>query len=99
MAKARKKNKRVRKHSFFLGLALAAFIGFLVYSSLSAVLQISDYNDKIAAAQRELSAQRSENNELATYLKTASEDEIIIRIAREKLGYVMPNERIFYDAG
>ena len=95
----KRKKKKARTHSFFLGLAIAVFLGVLSVSTISTCLKISDYNTKISKVQQELESTQNENSELKSYIKTAGKDDIIIRIARDKLGYVMPDERIFYDAG
>ena len=58
----------------------------------------------IAAKQKELQdlenqleQQRQQNDELERVLESGSDQEIIERVARDKLGYAKPNERVFID--
>ena len=48
----------------------------------------------IAAKQKEL---QDLENELERVLESGSDLEIIERVARDKLGYAKPNERVFID--
>ena len=83
-------------------LLLAGLIGLIVYACVA----LSSMNTQITEAARteqELSAEieqlREENLDLQYALEHQDDPETISDIAREKLGLVMPDERIYYDAG
>ncbi len=51
----------------------------------------NDINEQISVAQREAT-------ELAAQKEAAGTDEYVERVAREKLGYMKPGEKVFIDA-
>lgn len=84
-----------------IGTLTKCFIAcFAVYASFTLVslqMQISEKK----AEQNQLSAQKEEqslrNAEIRALLESPESDEYVARIAREKLGYISPGERVFVD--
>ena len=83
-------------------LFLVGLMGLIVYVCVA----LSSMNTQITEAARteqELSAEierlQEDNFDLQYALAHQDDPETISDIAREKLGLVMPDERIYYDAG
>ena len=47
--------------------------------------------------QAQIVEQQAENERLQAVVDGGDEQEYIARVAREKLGYVMPDEKVYYD--
>ncbi len=97
-AKAMKaKKQRKQKHSFILSLALLLAAGYFVISFVSTRLEIRDKEKEAAAVRAQYEAQLLENERLKSVVDGGDESEYMERVAREKLGYVMPDEKVYYD--
>ncbi|MEG0768616.1 MAG: septum formation initiator family protein [Ruthenibacterium sp.] len=92
--------KRRRKMRF---TALALRVGFVCVVLYLAVMLVSTQVEIVARRQQltnvtqEVDAQKAENLELQRTLDSDNEDAYIERVARDKLGYARPNERVFVD--
>lgn len=97
MAKAAQKNRRTRKKSFILTLGLVLLIGYFVITFFSLRLSIKErrsvWEQKNVAYQQQV----AENERLKSIVESEDKSEYIEQVAREKLGYVMPGEKVFYD--
>ena len=91
-----------KKKHVVLGLLLrlgALALGiYLVVGLVVNQVAISSKQQALAAAQAQLEQQQAENEDLARILQSGDEMKIIERIARDRLGYAMPDERVFVDA-
>ncbi len=83
------------------GLAAALSLVLLVYFASVIVGDVR----AIRAQQRELEAlniqirrQQAINDELTRLIKSGTLEEQLERVAREKLGYIRPDERIYIDS-
>ena len=102
MAKSKKvKKKRNKKdvsaRSIILSFAIAMFIIYLIVVSINTIIKINDTNEKIKIAQSKYEQIVSNNKDTENLLKNANENDIIERIARERLGYVFPDEKVYVD--
>lgn len=89
-----KKKKRVS------GLAKTATAVFAVYAAFTLVslqLQIAEKKEEQALLQVQIEEQELRNAEIRALLESENSDEYVARIAREKLGYASPGERVFVD--
>lgn len=59
--------------------------------------QMAEKKRELAEIEAQLSQQAQTNAELERLMESGDQDAYIERIAREKLGYVRPDERIFVD--
>ncbi len=94
------KQRKVKKANFKRIAQVALVLAVCVYVAVIFIQQrvtlakcgkvAAEYKDKISAAQ--LEQQRLEDE-----LKQAGTDEYLERIARDKLGLVKANERVFID--
>ena len=84
-----------------VGLATKIFVAiFAVYAAFTLVslqIQISAKREEQAALQAQIEEQSLRNAEIEALLSSEDNDEYIARIARDKLGYVSPGERVFVD--
>ncbi len=84
-----------------VGLATKIFVAiFAVYAAFTLVslqIQISAKREEQAALRAQIEEQTLRNAEIEAILNNEDNDEYIARIARDKLGYVSPGERVFVD--
>ena len=60
-------------------------------------IEVSAKQHQLAEITTQVEQQTEKNKELQAMMDAENEDAYIERIAREKLGYAYPNERIFID--
>lgn len=94
-----RRRKRRRVSGFLTGLILLVLI-------VGVGVQLYRLQDQLRIARAEeaaLSAQidqlERENEELAADIANAGDPELIEKIAREELGMVLQNEKVFYTVG
>ena len=97
MAKAAQKNRRTRKKSFILTLGLLLLIGDFVITFFSLQLSIKERRSVLEQKNVAYQQQLAENERLKSVVESEDKSEYIEQVAREKLGYVMPGEKVFYD--
>ena len=97
MAKAAQKNRRTRKKSFILTLGLVLLMGYFVITFLSLQLSIKERSSVLEQKNVAYQQQVAENERLKSVVESEDKSEYIEQVAREKLGYVMPGEKVFYD--
>ena len=82
---------------FFLRAGLVVFGGYLVAGLVFNQVDIAAKQKELQDLENQLEQQRQQNDELERVLESGSDQEIIERVARDKLGYAKPNERVFID--
>lgn len=89
-----------RKHSILKMLAFTAGIMvavFVVVSIVSTNISISNYEQQYEDLVAQTSAVEDSNDEIRRYLdEDADMDEYIKDMARSKLDFAMPDERVYY---
>lgn len=85
------------KKSKIMRVALAAFFIYVIASFGFMQIDISKRKASLDAVQQEISEQQYLNKEIQSILDSGADTEYIMRIAREKLGFVFPDERVFVD--
>lgn len=97
---ARNTAKPKRKTSPMRVLMYAA-VGFaalyLLTTLVSGRLQVGQKEQELASIQLQTQQQQDTNAELQEILDSGDEDAYVERVAREKLGYARPDERVFVD--
>lgn len=90
-----------RKKRGLTGLLLrAAAVCLGVYLIVGIVVNqvsISSKEQALDSVRQRLAQQQAENEELSRVLEGGSEEEIVERVARDRLGYARPDERVFVD--
>lgn len=88
-----KKSKKINLFKVFF----AVFMAYFVYTAYNQQVQINKYNSQISMYKQDIST----TNKLTSYYKSQASnmqtDDFIEKMAREKLGYVKPYEKIFVD--
>ncbi|MDL2323727.1 septum formation initiator family protein [Ruminococcaceae bacterium OttesenSCG-928-A16] len=98
MANAEKnKQKKTSLSGLVLKLAVAAAAVYLGVSFVSGQLQVASMRKELNNVTAETNRQKAENAELQKILDAGDENAYIERVAREKLGYAWPDERVFID--
>lgn len=86
------------KTNRIINVALIALVCYVVVSLFVLQADISSYRRQLTALEAQCEEQQLENQELDSLVKRDSDFEYIVKMAREKLGLVFPDEHIFYDA-
>lgn len=92
--KASSKNRRT---PVYLGITAAAVIYF-VATVISQQISLSEQNRTIDALNDKISEAQQTGEALKSEVDNLDNPEYIEHIAREKLGLVRPNERVFIDS-
>lgn len=77
-------------------LALIVLLGIAVYGFVSMQLELAQKNSELASLQAQRAKIESENRLLRRYSEDDYKVDYIEKIARDKLGYALPEERIYY---
>ena len=94
MSAAQKKKKT---YSTILTVAFAALVCYFVIALISLQSDIKEQKEQIADINAQADIQSAYNRELNNLLNDSNLDSYVERIAREELGYVFPDERVYYD--
>ncbi|MBQ1250408.1 MAG: septum formation initiator family protein [Clostridia bacterium] len=89
--------RKTRKVHAAAKLFVLAFAVYAAFTLVSLQLQIHEKEKKMAMLQAAIDQQELENRQIQDVLDSADDTEYIAEIAREKLGYVAPGERVFVD--
>ena len=92
----RAKAKKRRKRNYILAVALCVFSVYLAVTLIGAQLQIRKKQTEFAVLRSQYQAQQSKNEEINRVL-SGNSSEYVKSIARDKLNYADPNERIYID--
>lgn len=95
------KPKKTRKLNIKRLAIVAAAFCFTVYCAYVLIWQqvtISEKNSEIASLEAQIDTAKQETEKLQTELENTNDPAYIEQMAREKLGLVRPNERVFVDA-
>lgn len=95
MMKMKRSSKR--KRSVILELAVIAAAVYVIVSLVQLQAQIGEASQKCDEVSEAYENQQLENRELQRLLESGNEEEYIERVAREQLGFVKPDEKVFYD--
>ena len=87
---------RSRKASIFTKLAVLALVVYAAFSLVGLHGQIERANEALDGLQEAVAEQALTNAVLKNELENRDDPEVIERIARSRLGLLMPGERVFY---
>lgn len=80
-----------------LRIAVVAFVAYTIVSFFVMQIDITNRQKSLDSINEELEQEQYLNKEMQSILDAGTNPEYIKRIAREKLGYVFPDERVFID--
>ena len=89
--------RRTRKVHAAAKIFLLAFSVYAAFTMVSLQLQISAKEDEMAELQEQIESQKLENSMIQDILDSDDDTNYIAEIAREKLGYIIPGQRVFVD--
>lgn len=89
--------KKKTKKSLIFKLALAAFFVYVAVSFTFMQVDISRRKETLEAVREEYRQQSYINQEVTNILNSGENADYIMKIAREKLGFVLPDEQVFID--
>ncbi|WP_367924368.1 septum formation initiator family protein [uncultured Ruthenibacterium sp.] len=95
MRRTRKKKKKFSVWAIRLGLVFVCV--YLGVSLISVQMEILAKRQQLDNVNQQVSAQQAENDEMRRTLDTDDEASYMERLARSKLEYALPNERVFVD--
>ncbi len=94
-ASAKKEKMSVKK--LITIVALAVFILYILVCVITISIDIKQHKTELAALNERLENQEILNGELSDMIDSGEVEDYILRIAREKYGYVFPDEEVFVD--
>ena len=89
--------KKKTKKSKILRVAFAAFFVYVIVSFAVMQVDIAHRRDLLEEANQELNQQTYLKEEITSLLNSGENADYIMRIAREKLNFAFPNERVIID--
>lgn len=90
------KSKKFNKVMLILGPLLAVALVVCVYNFISIQVEIAEKNEELSNLTSQVEEVENENKLLSRYSLEEYKIEYIETIARDKLGYAKPEERIYY---
>ncbi|MEG0545964.1 MAG: septum formation initiator family protein [Oscillospiraceae bacterium] len=87
----------IQKFSFILSLCLLLVAGYFVISLVKSNIEIKEKNAEAENIKAQYEQQVADNARLQEVVDGGNQQEYIERVAREKLGYVMPDEKVYYN--
>lgn len=87
-----------RKFSFIAVISFVLVTCMFLATFISLRAQAKEQEEIIADLEAQYTSQLAENEAVSELIEMCDEPEYIERIAREKYGYAMPNERVYYDS-
>ena len=91
-----KKKKRGNK-SIILRIMILGVCAYMVFTFAGLWKTWNDITKQLNELKAQYSAEKNDIEELKALLEDGSETKIIEKAARERLGYVYPDEQIFID--
>ncbi len=91
---------RKQKKSFSalaLRIGLICVCGYLCVALVFAQIEIVSKRQQLENLSQQASAQQAANEELRRVLDAGDEAAYMERVARDKLGYILPGEHIYVD--
>lgn len=88
---------KLKRASMFTKLVIAALAIYAVISLVSVRARVDEAEQQRQALQAQVTEMTQENAELQYQIDHGTDDQTIEEIARDKLGLVLPGEKIFYD--
>lgn len=89
--------KKKAKKLLIFRFALFAFVVYVAVSFTVMQIDISKRKENLNAVKEELQEQQYIKKEITNILNSGENTDYIMKIAREKLNYVFPDEKVFID--
>ena len=89
--------KRGGRKSLMLRLCVFAFVVYAAILLIDMQIDIASRSRQLTELQQRVENQRISNKELERQLAMGMDQEYVERIARERLGFISPDETVFVD--
>ena len=89
--------KEKPRRSILLRILLLCFAVYISYTLIDLQIELVDKKKVLSERETLLNEKTATVNELTRLLETGDEKELIEIAARERLGYVYPDEQVFID--
>ena len=86
-----------KRKSVILRILLLAFSVYIIISLTNLQVQLIDRTRELKSGEALLAAKNLQIDELVRLLDSGTEAELIEKAARERLGYVYPDEQVYVD--
>ena len=90
---------RFRRTSFITAIVMVAMIAYAVIALMNMRTKVAQARETEAQLREQVEQIQEENAALQYALDNQGDEKTIEDIARDKLGLVLPDEKIFYDSG
>ena len=87
---------RSKKVGLLGKIALVLILGYLIFMLISVRQEISTARAEVETLTEQVAEQEQYNTELSNAIENRDNPDFVEDIAREKLGLVSPNDRVFY---
>ena len=92
-----KKRRLKKRHSTILMIVFAVAVCYFLISFIVMQSDIKSQEKYNAQLRTQLADKKAENEELEKLVKSSDLDDYVEQIARRELGYVFPDERVYYN--
>ena len=86
-----------KRKSVLLRILLLVFSVYIIISLTNLQMQLIERKRELKSGEALLAAKELQTDELLRLLDSGTEAELIEKAARERLGYVYPDEQVFVD--
>lgn len=93
-----KKKKKIDFNIFFRRILFCVLAVYICYLFVAQQVDISRLNKEEKALDKKIAEAQQINRDLEKEKEAAGTPEYIERVAREKLGYMKPEEKVFIDS-
>ena len=90
---------KFRRTGWMTALVIVGLIAYACITLMNMRTKVANASETEAQLQRQVEKIQEENAALQYAIDHQYDDKTIEDIARDKLGLVMPDEKIFYDSG
>ena len=89
---------RAKKVGLLVKIALLILLAYLIITLVNVRQQIGDAHAPIETLTEQVNDQTQANTELSNAIENRNDPSYLEDVARERLGLVAPNDRVFYIA-
>lgn len=89
--------RKKRKANWLVRFFMLCFVGYVAVSLIGMQVEVTSKRRELLALQQSVEQQKRINAETQRLLNGEDDEEYIERVARDKLGYAYPDEKIFID--
>ncbi|MEE0747304.1 FtsB family cell division protein [Evtepia sp.] len=89
---------RAKKVGLLVKIALLILLAYLIITLVNVRQQIGDAHAAIETLTEQVNDQTQANTELSNAIENRNDPSYLEDVARERLGLVAPNDRVFYIA-